>query len=75
MGTLFEARRVTDLASVRPPLSTGDLNSGPPGPSQSAQTIKLPPNIPEPFPGLCKALHRLKVHQDALVVRILARAG
>ena len=61
--------------SVRPPLPTGDLNSGPPGPSQSAQTIKLSPNIPEPFPGLRKALHRLKVRQDALVVRILARAG
>src|SRR5215212_5173276 len=53
--------------------SLGQLDEDWPGQSQSAQTIKLSPNIPKPVPGLRKALHRLKVRQDALVVRILPR--
>jgi hypothetical protein len=57
------------------PLPTGDINSRPPGLGQSAQTIKLPPEIAKPVVSLCKALQVLQMRDDALVVRVLTGAG
>ena len=61
-------------AVVLGPLATGNVDSRSPGLSQSAQAIELRTKGLESVAGIPKAMHPLKMREDASVIQVSAGA-
>jgi hypothetical protein len=59
-------------AVVLGPLATGNVDSRSPGLSQSAQAIELRTKGLESVAGVGETLHRLKLREDASVIKVSA---